>query len=357
MASMMSTEFVKASNLDVDKLFGLIEHKGLFARLGDELSRAANELIHDPRGFLGGMVSPADTRDQKRRRLIYIGLGSGLLAHAALLVVVVIAGWHRIMEAPKVVDPKPDWKVTLLDPTRSKSESGKTSAPKGEEHVSGGGGQQNPEPASAGTPQQSLPMDPIIRANPSALESPTTLPVTPNVEGPEGPPPPKDAAPGVQNGKPGDFSAGPGTGDGLGGKSGSGTGPKSGTGGPQGGSGKVGSPDGGRIDANRTGISSLMFNEPKPQGFVPLRWLYRPTPVVTPEAQANKVSGTVLVIATFNADGTITDIELKNPVPYMTDSAIDSLKRSRFRPASVDGKPITLFRVPVRIDVELAGRP
>jgi hypothetical protein len=103
MASMMSTEFVKASNLDVDKLFGLIEHKGLFARLGEELSRAANELIHDPRGFLGGMVATADTRDQKRRRLIYIGLGFGLLAHAGLLVVMVIAGWHRIMEAPQVV--------------------------------------------------------------------------------------------------------------------------------------------------------------------------------------------------------------------------------------------------------------
>lgn len=85
--------------------------------------------------------------------------------------------------------------------------------------------------------------------------------------------------------------------------------------------------------------------------YTPFSWLRRPTPVVTPEAQENKVIGIVLLRATFHADGTVSDIEVVMPVEFMTESAIDSLMRSKFRPATVNGKPITVRKVPVKIFV------
>ena len=208
MASTMTTEFVKASNLTVDHLFCIIEHKGLFARLGEELSRAAHELIHDPRGFLGGLVSTADTRDQKRRRLIYLGLAGGLLLHTAMLVVMVIAGWHRIMEAPKDARP-PGLRVESWLPPKqpdAKIESGTETAPKGEAHVSGGGGQQNEAPATVGAKPQSLPQLPMVRPNLTPPENPATLAMTANIQGPEEPPLPRETVLGDPNGKPGEPS-------------------------------------------------------------------------------------------------------------------------------------------------------
>jgi len=59
----------------------------------------------------------------------------------------------------------------------------------------------------------------------------------------------------------------------------------------------------------------------------------------------------VVLRATFNADGTITDIEVAMPVDYMTESAIESLRRSTFRPATVNGIPITVRKVPIKIYV------
>jgi len=73
--------------------------------------------------------------------------------------------------------------------------------------------------------------------------------------------------------------------------------------------------------------------------------------VITPEASQNKVNGTVFLRATFNADGTITDIEVRMGVDFMNESAVESLRRSKFYPATIDGKPITLRGVPVKIDV------
>jgi len=86
-------------------------------------------------------------------------------------------------------------------------------------------------------------------------------------------------------------------------------------------------------------------------GFVPISWIHRPVPFVTPEARENKVEGDVILRATFTADGAITDIEVVNGVDFMTESAIESLKHSTFRPATVNGLPITAHNVPVRVRV------
>jgi TonB family protein len=107
----------------------------------------------------------------------------------------------------------------------------------------------------------------------------------------------------------------------------------------------TGSPDGG------SGVPAEINWGQQPQGYSAFRWLFKARAITTPEAQANKVSGTVILRATFHADGTISDIEVLNPVEFMTDSAIESLKRCRFKPATINGKPITVRRVPIRIEV------
>jgi TonB family protein len=95
----------------------------------------------------------------------------------------------------------------------------------------------------------------------------------------------------------------------------------------------------------------MVYSATKPPGFLSFTWIRRATPIITPEAQEHRAAGRVLLRATFNADGTITDIEIINQVDYMTDSAVDALRRSKFRPATINGVPITVRRVPVYIDV------
>jgi TonB family protein len=73
--------------------------------------------------------------------------------------------------------------------------------------------------------------------------------------------------------------------------------------------------------------------------------------VTTPEAQADKVIGVVYMKATFNANGTVSDIEVIMPVQHMTDSAVQALQKSRFKPATINGKPITLRKVPISVAV------
>jgi TonB family protein len=147
-------------------------------------------------------------------------------------------------------------------------------------------------------------------------------------------------------------SGGPGSGGGLGPGKGTGTGPGEGPGsGPGKGQGKGYGIDSGDPNGSEGALPPIDFRQPAPRGFVPFRWLYRPTPVTTPEAQKEKVIGDVLLRATFNANGEISDIEVLMPVEYMTESAIESLRRSKFKPATINGKPVTLRNVPIRVSV------
>jgi hypothetical protein len=70
-----------------------------------------------------------------------------------------------------------------------------------------------------------------------------------------------------------------------------------------------------------------------------------------PEAQKQEVLNYVLMRATFNANATITDIEVLTPRDSMTDSAVESLRHSTFRPATVNGVPITVRRVQIKVGV------
>jgi Gram-negative bacterial TonB protein C-terminal len=354
MASVVTTEFVRNIQADIAP-FSLIEQRGLLSRLIQELEGVVGELTRDPRGFIRDLFS-ADTKDAKRRQRIYAGLTGAVVVHVGLLAVIAVLGWHTIF----VKQPPDDSKeiVIMLPPPSAPKSAG--SVPTGEKHGdSGGGGDRNPLPPTRGPLPKSSPDPQIVKPNTPHLTLPAVQ-VPPTIVGPDGSPPPPGVALGIPQGPIAAApSPGPGAGEGLGGKQGSGAGlgigPGSGKGdkgGGSGGKGRIGLPNGtddpiGPINYNR--IS--MYPDR-----TPIVWVHRPTPVTTPEAQANKVKGEVWLRATFGEDGKISDIEVISEVPFMTDSAVESLQRSRFRPATIKGRPVTLVGVPVRISVDVVKR-
>jgi len=349
MASAITTEFVRNTYAEASP-FSLIEQKSLVSRLIEQVTEAFRELIRNPRGFFTGILY-ADTRDAKRRQRIYIGLAFAVVAHVALIVLIAVLGWRTMFV--KQVEDNPDHRVVwtkISDPT-SKADSPQPDVLRGEAKGGGGSGQHNPMPPSKGVPPPMRPLPQVVNLKPSNIPQPT-LAVLPTVVGPESPPPPPGPI-GDPAGKKGDFSAGPGSdggigtgkGTGVGGGNDSGAGP-----GSRGGKGgaTAGSPEGSganlpkAVDFNR--ISSL-------SGYRSWSWIHRPTPLITPEAREHQVIGIVLMRATFNADGTISDVELVMPVEFMTESAIESLRHSTFRPATVNGVPITVRKVPIKVFV------
>lgn len=337
----------------------MIEGSGLGTRLVEQLSLSLAECRRDPRAFFHELFFD-DNKDLQQRKRLRAGLLVGLLTNAALVAVIVALGVSqaRVLESQNGEEPeiRVDWvpppppEDTKPESTNKPVEMPKGSGKGGDAAAPGGGGMNQPEPPRLGTPPQSSPLPPIVApiTPPSAVLP--SLPVTPTIEGPASLPPPPEATIGSPTGVK-DGGGGPGAGGGIGRGDGSGVGDNKGAGGGKevvgdGGGNLPGSPGGG------VPTGPIPYNQlGKYDGNSGIRWISRPRPIITPEAQAQKVSGTVLLRATFTADGRITDIEIVSPVAYMTESAVDSLQRSRFRPATILGKPVTLTRVPVRIDI------
>ena len=335
-------------------LFSSIETRGLVSRLIAELSLACSELKRDPRSFVSGLFIPdAAVKNVKRRRLILSGLGVALLTYAVALAIILIIGLRRIV-APTPPASTEHSKVTWVNPKdftvpySGDNGTGKGGAQEGIGANGGGGGQEAPKPVSKGPAPLMAPEPQIVRANPSDIKDPS-LPVPPTLLAQNMGEPPPPVTLGDPKGKPGDFSAGPGTGGGLGSGKGTGDGPGNGGGLGKGGGGNAGSgPTGNGPNGGGTYDFRLV---PKNSGYRPFTWIYRPHPVITPEAIENKVEGKVWLRATFRADGTITDVSVIQPVDYMTESAIDALKHSRFRPAMINGIAITLTNVAVQVEI------
>lgn len=356
MASVVTTDFVKTTSPDAPP-FSLIEQKGLVARLLQAVEFAAGELIGDPKGFIRGLLA-LDKKDAKRRQRIYFGLAFALVTHVALLVLIAALGWRTIF-VKHVDEAKGAEVITFPIATPLDHSASDGIVPRGEKDAgSGGGGDRNPLPPTRGPLPQSSPNPQIVKPNTPSVVLPT-IQVPSTIVGPEGSPPPPGIALGIPTGAIAAApSPGPGEGEGLGGKRGSGAGPGSGpskgpgeNGSGSGGKGRIGLPTG--SDGVRVVPYNLISNYPDR---TPIVWLHRPTPIITPEAQANKVKGEVWLRATFGEDGRITDIEVIREVPFMTESAMDALRRSTFRPATIKGRPVTLLNVPVRINVDVFQR-
>ena len=352
MASVVTTELVRTIHADAQP-FSLIEQQSLFSRLIQAIESAVADLSSDPRGFIRDLLS-GDTKDAKRRQKIYLGLACALVVHVALLVLIAVVGWRTVFVKPAAAQP-PEYTVRILErppsieaPEIENAVASKPEAPKGN-GGGGGGGQQSPLPPSKGLPPLMLPGPQIVSMNPSNIPDPA-LPLSPTIVGPVSPPPPPGPI-GDPTGKSGEFSGGPGKGGGIGRGDGTGVGGGKDDGagiGNRGGNrgGPAGSPDGspagGIVDFRNVGILP---------GYRSWSWIRRQTAIITPEAQENKVIGTVVLRATFNADGTITDIQVVMPVDFMNESAKEALRRSTFHPATVKGVPVTVRNVLIRINV------
>jgi TonB family protein len=350
MASVVTTEFVRTIRADAPP-FSLIEQQGLLLRLIQALEGAMGELIGDPRGFIRDLLS-ADTKDAKRRQRIYLGLACALVVHVALIVLIAVLGWRTMFVKPPA-EQAPEYRVTFPEFPLSTDKTGSTKpeTPKGDAGGGGGGGQHTLLPPSKGEPPPMVPVPQIVNMNPSNIPEPS-LPVSPTVVGPLSPPPPP-APIGDPTGKGADFSGGPGSKGGVGGGEGTGVGGGKDAGvgpGSRGGKngGPAGLPEGSGTDIPTAVDFSRIGSVP---GYRPWTWIRRQTATITPEAQENKVIGTVVLRANFNADGTITDIEVAMPVDFMNQSAVEALRRSTFRPATIKGVPVTVRNVLIRISV------
>jgi len=348
MASATTSDFV-ATATKAPPPFSLIEQKGLPGRLAEELARAWRELTRDPRGFIRDLFAD-DTRDAKRRRRLYFGLAGALAVHAILLTVIAMIGW-RSLAAPQ----DGEYIVHRIDlparPTEEPTEA-RSKAPPGDNGTGGGGGEVNSPPVTKGAPPPTSPAPPIVKPLAPPVEHPA-LPVMATIKGPESTPPPVTGPIGLPNGATDAPPApGEGKGNGIGGRDGSGAGSNDGPGGGRN-NGTGSNPNGSRngVPNGTATPTDILFTAAKPPGYVPYAWLQRVTPMVTPEAQEHKAAGRLFFKATINIDGTLTDIEVIQPVDYMTESAIEALRRARFRPASINGVPITVRRVPLYIDV------
>lgn len=349
MASVTTSEFVRTTGRLDAPPFSLLEQKGLIARLIEEFARAWSELARDPRGFIRAIFAD-DTKDTKRRRRIRIVLAYALVAHAAVIALIAFLGWHHLIQPKEAAS---NLKVDTILPSKTLDKPD-VAVPHGKDGDGrgGGGGNQSTLQATKGVLPKIAPAPQIIK--PLATPVPTpVLPMAPIIKGPESQQPPDGVTIGIPTGVQSDLPApGLGEGPGIGGGKGPGAGPGEGpSAGP--GSGNKGTKPGnsgstGEPDATPSVVD--WRNAPK-TGYSPFTWTYKARAVITPEAQEHRALGTVLLRATFHADGRITDIRVVNPVPYMTEAAVDALERSKFRPATMNGKPITLTNVLVRQEV------
>jgi TonB family protein len=366
MATVTTSEFVKLR--EPVAAFSMLEHKGILARLVEEVSLAVKDFTRDPRGFLSEIFSD-DVKDLQRRKRLRMGLALGLATQIVLFGVIAYFGWHRATVIQKSEESPEDIRWISRDEFKREPEkpseaggNGTSKAPdiaKGNKDAgasSGGGGQENPLPPRQGVLPQSVPNPAII--TPTAINVPTpALPVNPNIEGPLTPPPPPDAKIGLPDGAPNSDSAGPGKnggiGDGNGTSVGNKTGPSGGSSngerGPGGGPGTPGTPNG-SITPTGPIKYSLLGGIPDS---TPITWIRRVKPVITAEAAADKVHGYVLLEATFNADGTITDIVVKQSLQLMDEAAKEALQKAKFRPAMIKGVPITVLKVLIKVPVNL----
>ncbi|MFW6175811.1 MAG: TonB family protein [Acidobacteriota bacterium] len=75
-----------------------------------------------------------------------------------------------------------------------------------------------------------------------------------------------------------------------------------------------------------------------------------PEPVHTPRPRYPEIArragrtGTVIVQATIDREGTVTDVEVLRGAPLgMTEAAVEAVRRWRFRPATREGRPVAVY--------------
>ena len=69
-----------------------------------------------------------------------------------------------------------------------------------------------------------------------------------------------------------------------------------------------------------------------------------PRPQYTEEARANHVSGAVILRVQVDVDGNVNSVRVVSGLPYgLTEQAMDVARRTKFKPATKDGKPVAMW--------------
>jgi len=241
-------------------------------------------------------------------------LVSGVLHGAAIAVVLLVTGVK-----PPAVAPREH--ITFLTP----ADVLKYDVAPEREHAGGGGGDRSPLPASAGNlPKRALrqfvaPMVKALNENPVLTMEPTI------VANPELAIPVLNIAQiGVPNGPVGPPSNGQGKNGGIGNGDGGGVGDGRGPG--------AGPGDGGGVASARAGLKGALTQ--------PVL-LSKSDPEYSEEARKAKVQGSVMIRAEIDARGQIQNISIARGLGMgLDESAAEAVKKWRFRPGTVNGRPV-----------------
>jgi TonB family protein len=234
--------------------------------------------------------------------------GMSMLAHAAMLLLVIYAG-NFIRTNPRIIDPMKQLSTQVAD---------LVIAP-GDAHHGGGQGHDKLETTQGRLPESSLqPVTPPveIRNNDPKLAIAPTIALADNVKLPD--------PPIVQYGDPlaqvrGPASTGIGTGPGIGDGSGPGLGIGSG-----------GNTGGGAVHMG-AGVTEPSL-------------LYRVEPEFSPEARAAKYQGTVVLSVVVGTDGRAHDIRVSRGLGMGLDQqAINAVQKWKFAPAMYDNHAVAVY--------------
>ena len=89
------------------------------------------------------------------------------------------------------------------------------------------------------------------------------------------------------------------------------------------------------------GVDGIFFGK---QVTTKARVLKKPEPAYTEGARQNQVTGTVVLRVVFTAEGTVKHFLVVEGLPYgLTEAAISAARKIKFTPATVDGRPVSMF--------------
>jgi TonB family protein len=324
-------------------------------RLQSELLFAAKELRRHPLLFLKELLRGEGS---PRRRIYLLQAGAALAVMGYALVVTALLLWgvsygiptERVAAAPR--PPIIEDVIPLVTPVlpHAKSDVMRTSLghlggslPERQKAQGGGsGGKRELLPASGGVVPQIANQPQIVLPNPHPPSIPNAALVVPmhviaDVKSLR----PTAGQIGLANALPSPPSSGLGTGGGMGNQHGTGVGDKGdGAGYGNGYDWNTGS---NRARIGGGDIKGSDESIPMASGSMRPTITYREKARYTEAARHDHVQGVVVLLATFLADGRITNIRMLKGLPQgLTEEAVKAAQRIRFTPALKNGVPVTV---------------
>ena len=90
------------------------------------------------------------------------------------------------------------------------------------------------------------------------------------------------------------------------------------------------------------------------QGVTGGELVHRVAPIYPAQARLQRLQGMVVLAATVLEDGTVRDVKMVQGSPVLAQPAIDAVKRWRYRPFELDGKPVKIS-VQINVDFKFPG--